>query len=150
MLISFESYSCECVHIASSFTKRIKQTDNIVLGQILNELPNSYLEIEIIKDYSNEMNTKSVLLFNGGGIDCLRDFSDDIGKYMTFALNRHSNSTEEHTVFEVTNCIESALYLDKDLTCAEGNITRFNSFYSQILFSFSISFPYELMENRTY
>jgi len=132
LLLPLESFSCECVHIASSFTKRIKQAEEIVLGQIVNELSNGYLEIEIIKDYSNRMNVKSILLYNGGGIDCLRNFSDDIGKHMIFALNKHPNSTELQIIYEVPNCLESALYLDEDFENAEGNITRFNTFKTRV------------------
>jgi hypothetical protein len=50
LLMPLDSYSCECVHISSSFTKRIEQAEEIVLGHIVNELSNGYLEIEIIKD----------------------------------------------------------------------------------------------------
>jgi hypothetical protein len=127
LLMPLESYSCECVHIASSFNKRIKQAEEIVIGQIVNELSNGNLEIEIIKDYSNRMTTGSILLFNGGGIDCLRNFSDDIGKHMIFALHKHTNTTAKQIIYEVPNCIESALYLDEELKYAEGNITRFNT-----------------------
>ena len=142
LLIPLESYSCECVHIASSFTKRIKQAEEIILGQILNELSNGYLEIEIIKDYSNRMNSGSILLFNGGEIDCLRNFSDDIGKHMIFALSKHPNSTEKQIIYEVPNCIESALYLDEEYEYAEGNITRFNTFKTRMKYFFqSYDFP---------
>lgn len=142
MLMPLKSYSCECVHISSSFTKRIKQAEEVILGHIVNELSNGYLEIEIIKDYSNRMNSRSVLLFNGSGIDCLRNFSDDIGKYMIFALNKHQYSTEKEIVYEVPNCIESALYLDKEFDYAEGNITRFNTFKARMKYFFqSYDFP---------
>jgi len=141
-LIPIESYSCECVHIASSFTKRIKQAEKIILGQIVKELSNGYLEINILRDYSNRINSGSILLFNGGGIDCLRNFSDDIGENMIFALNKHPNSSEKQIIYEVPNCIESALYLDEEFEVAEGNITRFNSFKSRVLYFINIhNFP---------
>jgi len=142
LLMPLESYSCECVHISSSFTKRIKQAEEIVLGQIVNDLSNGYLEIEIIKDYSNRMNSGSILLFNGGGIDCLRNFSDDIGKHMILAINKNQNSTEKQIIYEVPNCIESALYLDEEFEYAEGNITRFNTFKTRMKYFFqSYTFP---------
>jgi hypothetical protein len=145
LLTPIESYSCECVHIASSFTKRIKQAEKIILGQIVNEPSSGYLEIEIIRDYSNRINSESTLLFNGGGIDCLKNFSDDIGKNMIFALNKHPNSTENQTIYEVPDCIESALYLDEGMKYVEGNITRFNTFKTRVKYFFK---SYDFPKNR--
>jgi hypothetical protein len=91
------------------------------------------------------MTTGSILLFNGGGIDCLRNFSDDIGKHMIFALHKHTNTTAKQIIYEVPNCIESALYLDEELKYAEGNITRFNTFKTRVKYFFK---SYDYPRNR--
>ncbi len=64
---------------------------------------------------------------------------------MVFALNRHPDSTEKQIIYEVPDCIESALYLDEESKYVKGNITRFNTFKMRVKYFFK---SYDYPKNR--
>jgi len=132
-----EAYSCECIHSAVSFAKRIKSADLIILGEINEILDHGIIKVKVIELYSGKNETGIIYLLNGGTL-CSRSFFDNVGTQYIFAFDQSEIVHNGQTLFEVPSCIESALLYDKEINRVKGNITRMNSFVSRLAYSLRI------------
>lgn len=138
MIVSFsEAYSCECIHSAVSFAKRIKCADLIIFGEINEILDDGIIKIKVIKLYSGNIETDIIYLINGATL-CSRSFYDNVGTQYIFAFDKSEIVHNGKTLFEVPTCIESALLYDKETNKVKGNITRMNSCVSRLAFSLRV------------
>lgn len=145
--INIDAFTCECVHVAASFTKRIKQADLVILGEIMEYTERGHLRVKILKDYSGKSKLDTISIFNGGVIDCLRPFDNDEGSQYVFALDEREDYGDNVLLYEVPFCIESALLVDKETMTVKGNITRLNTFLTRVYFRFGkYDFPNDEME----